>query len=195
MLDVTIEREALKTLSGREAISALRRATVRTLNEGLRAARTLAVRRTAEELGMSTAEARKRLLFSNASTKTLEATLRIGGRGVSLMAFKPKRARVQTRRGVRIGVTIQTLAGRRELVPGGFFVKLKSGKRGVFKRVGESRLPIKQLFAKLSPVAELVQREASDLTRVARATFERNFDRNFEHYVKTVIEKREKKQP
>lgn len=50
-------------------------------------------------------------------------------------------------RQVKRGVSVAVNTGKRNIVGGAFVATLKSGHIGIFKRVGKSRLPIKELYS------------------------------------------------
>jgi hypothetical protein len=181
MIEVKVDTSALRELTTRKAISVLRQATVKSLNRALGSTRTEASRIAQAELSMKRTEALKNLLFTIAKQPSLEAKIRIGGRGISLMAFSPKKVRVQTKRGRRIGVSI-LVKGVRQIVPGGFLATMPNGKRGVFARKGQAQYPIKQLFSKVSPLADLLATRTPKLQQVAEAAFRKNFDHDFSFY-------------
>ena len=49
-------------------------------------------------------------------------------------------------RQVKRGVSVAVNAGKRNIVRGAFVATLKSGRTGIFRRVGKARLPIKELY-------------------------------------------------
>lgn len=96
-----------------------------------------------------------------------QSTIRIAGRGMSLLRFKAR----QTKRGVTY---IDPGSGSRTLLPHGFIATMPKGGSGVFVRLTPNRLPIEkqygpslgQIYEGASGVAARIQRETGrDLTK------------------------------
>lgn len=80
---------------------------------------------------------------------------------------------------IRLGRARETKTGvtvRGQKIPGGFIARMRSGHRGVLKRVDDPRLPIKQekesIFTEADRVATVL------IKRVALPEFRREFNRN-----------------
>lgn len=117
-----------------------------------------------------------------ATPNNLNARLIDGGRKIPLAAFSPRKFRVKTARGRRTGYSVQ-VGPTREVVPGAFLLSLKSGKAGLFQRVGSARLPIRQLFAsKVMDVYKKTPGLQQDTEAYGDAVFKKNFIRDFEFY-------------
>lgn len=65
---------------------------------------------------------------------------------VPLIYLKPRVRKVDTSRGTRQAVSV-VFNGQRKVIRSGFLAELKSGHRGIFKRIGDTRVPIKELFS------------------------------------------------
>lgn len=172
-----------------EVVAALAGASKRTVNKAfshsanvtISSSRTFILKALAES-GLKRKIGAAALYFSKSTPETLTASLKDRGRKIPLAAFSPKSKKVKTARGRRIGVTI-LIGGNRELVPGGFLATLKSGKVGVFQRVGSERLPIKQMFAKqLSDLFHNTSGLPAATKTFANEIFRKSFKRDFEFY-------------
>lgn len=84
---------------------------------------------------------------------SMEWALRVSGKQVPLVAY-PHR---QTKRGVSVEVN----RGKRTLIRGAFIATMRSGHEGVFRRLGKSRLPIKELLGS-RPVDALLHKGEAD---------------------------------
>jgi hypothetical protein len=123
-----------------------------------------------------------RFILNKASSQDLSAELKDDGKSVPLAALSPKRVTIKTERGNRKGVTI-LLNGQRTLVPGAFLITMKNGHKGIFRRVGSKRLPIKQVPGqRLRDFYTSIAGLADSSKAFARETFFKNFQRDFEFY-------------
>jgi len=82
----------------------------------------------------------------------MEWAIDVSGAPVPLVAYPAR----QTRKGVSVEVN----RGKRTLVKGSFIATMQSGHRGVFRRTGKSRLPIRELLGSRPVDALLHQGEA-----------------------------------
>lgn len=73
------------------------------------------------------------------------------------------------------GVTVEVNPGKRTLVKGSFVAAMKSGHKGVFKRSGAARLPIKELFGSRPIDALLHEGEAQGVADRGGASFSETF--------------------
>jgi len=95
--------------------------------------------------------------------------LNVSGEPVPLTAY-PFR---QTKKGVSVEVN----RGKRTLVKGAFVATMASGHKGVFKRRGKARLPIKELTGSRPVDALLHEGEADGVAARGGASFEATFQR------------------
>lgn len=163
--------------------AAVVKASVRSVNTTIKSARTMVQRFIAEKTELKRKDFIKRLYIQGASKDYPDASLRFFGRGIPLFQFSARKKVVKTAKGRRIGVTA-LVKGTRQFVPGAFIAEMKSGKTGVFSRVGDDRLPIRQLFS--NELSDLFQRESGFLPQLkahAEDTLRRNFDRDLEFYL------------
>ena len=148
--ELLIDSSELGELTQRKLKGVMSQSNRRALNRALSPIRTLAIRIARDELGLKRKDALRRLFINQATTSRPEASLKISGRPLPLAFFspRPKTVRLNSGKGQRpksrVGVTA-LIGGTRTIVPGGFLAQLKSGKTGVFQRVGSRRLPIKEM--------------------------------------------------
>lgn len=107
------------------------------VNETARQVNSKAASLVAKEAGFKVADVRKRLRMIKATRTTLTAIVRGSGRAMPLSTFGAR----QVAKGVSANAW-----GHRKVYPGAFLATMKTGHRGVFKRLGDDRLPIKELF-------------------------------------------------
>lgn len=111
-------------------------------------------------------------------SKYPRAEVSFTGRPINLAEFAPRQKWIRTRRGRRRAVSVQVkVGGARKVVAGGFLgVHGSGGYRGIFKREGAERYPIKTLRSVSIPRA-LEQRAITQaLLRFADVTYEKNLD-------------------
>lgn len=117
----------------------LKKAVSRALNKTAVAARTKIVRRIAAETSIIQRNIRRAVTLRRASYRKWQAIIRIGGRPLPLIWFRARQTRA--------GVTFQLRkAEGRKTAEHAFIARMPSGWRGVYRRVGRRRLPIRQLF-------------------------------------------------
>ena len=83
----------------------------------------------------------------------MEWALEFSGKPVPLTAYPHRQTKT--------GVSVEVNTGKRTLVAGAFVATMKSGHRGVFKRMGKARLPIKELLGSRPVDALLHEGEAA----------------------------------
>jgi hypothetical protein len=102
---------------------------------------------------------------------TPEWSVKVSGEPVPLVAY-PHR---QTKRGVSVEVN----RGKRTIVRGSFVATMRSGHKGVFKRSGKARLPIKELLGSRPLDALLHKGEAEAVAERGGKSFIDTFERLF----------------
>ena len=160
--------ERLKVLGAR-ANTALARA----LNRTAASERTAMARAVAKDLGVNVGTAREGIALKKAHKTNLVATLTAKGKRLPLIDFKARGPYPSLGRGR--GVSYIGKGGTRKTISNAFIAIVTkagedgqhAGHRGVFQRVGNRRLPIKQLygasvarvFGNLLPVGEARRNE------------------------------------
>lgn len=104
-----------------------------------------------------------------AGAASMEWAIEVSGEPVPLVAY-PHR---QTKKGVIVEVN----RGKRTLLAGSFKATMKSGHKGIFKRKGTARLPIKEFFGSRPLDALLHQGEAEAVLERGRESFAATFAR------------------
>lgn len=100
---------------------------------------------------------------------SMEWALKVSGDHVPLVAY-PHR---QTRKGVSVEVN----RGKRTLLRGAFIATMRSGHEGVFRRLGKSRLPIKEMLGSRPIDALLHKGEAQGVADRGGKSFGATFTR------------------
>lgn len=108
----------------------------RALNRTVTPVRARAAREIAADLKVKPRTARSALAVRRATSRALEATVTASGQRIPLIEFRAR----QVKRGVSYD-----LGRGRGLAPKAFIATMRSGHRGVFKRLGRPRLPIQEL--------------------------------------------------
>lgn len=160
-LTVTLEgAEALRArleALGTQAPVAISRA----LNRTLSVVQTATLRALAADTGLAQKDIRGGLATERARVGHQEATLRVTGRRIPLLAFGARQTRT--------GVTYRLGQGR-GLAPSAFLATMRSGHRGAFKRKTPRRLPIVELFGPSLPHVIVKQRIFEALQAKAEET-------------------------
>jgi len=135
----TIRVDASRFMAALDALkpAQARAASVVAVNETARQTTSFATRLVAKDLGLKVGDVRAKMTVIRATKSNLLAIIRPSGRAIPLYAYKAR----QTKRGVSA-----TAWGKRKLYRGTFIAMMPGGHVGVFKRVGATRLPIKELF-------------------------------------------------
>jgi hypothetical protein len=185
MIKVQVDGKRLQGLGKQAGVRALRAAGVRAINLTMAEVRKVAIKNVSAASGVKPSILSKGIRVTMRARQTSTASiLRMLTQGISLIHFDPQIREIQTRRGLRLGVSI-SIAGKRELVPGGFVATMRSGHEGIFKRKGGPRLPIKEQFT--VKFAELF---GSSENMTAMHQHARNtYQRHFEEQLKMEIEK------
>jgi hypothetical protein len=144
-LDTSQAREAYKKLKT-NASKAIMRALNRTMENG----QTVAVRETAQDLGLRQDDVRDAFTIERATPVNLRARLIARGARIPLIKFGATGP--EPSRGKGGGVSYR-LPGSRGRHPRAFIATMRSGHRGVFVRLRRSRLPIAELFGPSIPRA------------------------------------------
>ncbi|MDZ4678410.1 MAG: phage tail protein [Oligoflexia bacterium] len=183
MIEVSFDTAKLKDLLQAKAVTVIKKASVHAINTTMISLRTRVKKRLSDELGLKQKDISKRLNVVKATQTRAVGTLRIFDKGFPLVQFTPRKVTIQTSRGPRKGVSV-LIGGVRQVVPTGFLITLKSGKKGIFERVGNERLPIRQLFS--SALEEQLKKGSllTELNDYMLDGFRKNFERDFEFYSK-----------
>jgi hypothetical protein len=150
MIELVWDSRDLKFWRGGRLEAALVSALSKSGSDAIRASRTETKRKVRQRKRMKAGRIAKGtpLIFPG-NKKTIHKLvwrMKVSGEAVPLADY-PLR---QTNQGVMVEINV----GQRSLIKGAFRTVLKSGHKGVFRRVGSSRLPIKELFTtRLSDVA------------------------------------------
>lgn len=115
-------------------------ATARALNKTTQSVQSVAVKTIAADIGVTQSLVRKSLNIEKANRTRLVACLSvIGLQRLPIIKIDPSAKKTAQ------GVSYRGEGGQRKFIPHAFVATMKSGHRGVFKRLGKSRLPICEL--------------------------------------------------
>ena len=126
------------------------------INRSLTTMRTRVTRIVSKQIGVKSKIIRKRLFIHRATSKELSGALTVGSRGWPYVMFDPK----QTAKGVKVRMR------RRMLLEHAFMARMKEGHVGVFRRRGQSRLPIDE---QRTPSPARIIKDAASLMEVKAA--------------------------
>ncbi len=150
----------------------VKKATLRALNKTARWLRTQVARDTAKSLNIKVGAVKKDLLLLRPSRQHMQAGVALGKHAGVIQAVKlgaPK----QTQQGVRTGKRFWSNA---------FIATMPSGHRGVFRRRGHSRLPIREMQLVVTGRMATVMQDLAD--NKAAAYFETVFARELHYLVR-----------
>jgi hypothetical protein len=143
---MSVSAEGLQVLIGdfQSMPRGLRSAIVRSLNRGIVSGQTVMARSIAADTGLKVGDVKAAFKLAKATDGRPEASVSAAGlKRLPLIDFKARGP--EPSRGRGNGVTYQ-LQGGRNAIPNAFIATMKTGHRGVFARVGKTRLPIRELF-------------------------------------------------
>ncbi len=139
----------------REAVRNLRllrgraRATVaRSMNRAANSAKTVGAREIASDVGLRVGTVKEQIRLTRATPQQLLATLEISGRRIPLIEFHARGPYPSRGRGRGVTYKIGETPAR---LPHAFIAIMRSGHRGVFRRVGTKRRPIIELLGPSLP--------------------------------------------
>lgn len=124
--------------------SKAQRVIVRAINRGIVAARTQIVRDVARDSGLQVSAVRKAISQRNATIGAPAARIGAGLKRLPLIDFGARGP--EPSRGRGRGVSYKAATGGRGRIESAFIARMRSGHRGVFRRVGIRRLGIVELF-------------------------------------------------
>lgn len=150
----------------KEIPRALPRVMSRSLNRTAQQARTEVSRSLSRRIGLRVKDVRSRVILQKASYSNWRSAVKISGKRLPLIRFKPKQTRT--------GVTYK-FGRSRILVHHAFLATMPSGHTGVFRRKTTARLPITELRGpSLGQVFTDAQAEANRIYRQSLARLEKN---------------------
>lgn len=186
-IDIRIKDQHLRRLLADD--KAIRKATARSLNEILRAAKAQSARDIRGEISLKAGVIKKHIADTKAKPTApvadQKAVLSFSRRGVPLFDYnaRPKvmgKSKLTNR--PLIGVTVLVKQARKP-VPGAFIARMGSGKRGVFVRTTTKRLPIAMKFGPaIGDVASNSTMQTS-MNRLIEQRYAEVFSRNLRFYM------------
>lgn len=153
-------------------------AVLRSIKRGTMAARTEAARTISKDMGLPVSVVRKAVVMTPPNAQTITGVLRVSLKRIPLIHFKAKGP--EPSRGKGRGVSYKA-GGGRKVLKSAFIATMPSGHRGVFKREGKKRSPIKQRYGpSMGRVADLHRQTiAARGAEAAEAELDRLLNRIF----------------
>lgn len=159
MIGISLSLNEAQFKHAREALlhipKGAEKAIARAINRALEGARTDAVKSICQEYHVKPTEVRRTFQIVRARPDKLEAQIISSGGAIPLIKFKvsPKSPAKQNKK--RIADRKRLVAGVRfgtnESMPFSFVIRAKNGYTGVFSRVGDRSLPLKQRYGPAVP--------------------------------------------
>jgi len=175
-LDIDVDVSAAQRKLFNMENTVVQQAAARAINRTLSQVKMGAVRELKDEIGsttgLSSAGLRKSIKERKATRYRLRGELIPSGRAIPLIRFGARQ--------VKQGVTAKAW-GKRKLYKGTFVAKMPSGHKGVYKRTGNKRLPIKEMYGPALPKEFAKDKIVSSMTRIARTAWPRNFNRELKY--------------
>jgi hypothetical protein len=197
------DRSQLAWLEGGKLTAAVKRALRKAGATALRDMRSEASKRIRARKRISPKYISRALTLSRprgADIATMEWALVVSGKPVPLIAY-PHREKRGTKAGKRArggmgprapklagGVIVEVNTGRPTLIRGAFVATMANGHKGIFRRLGKARLPIKELLGS-RPVDALLHAGEAD---AVAARGGRSFGETFERVLPLELEKAKK---
>ncbi len=148
-------------------------AVVRAVNRGTTAARTFAARTVSKDMGLAVGVVKKNIDMQKASSKTeARGILRASLRRIPLINFGARGPEPSRGRGRGVSYKI---GGGRKRIKSGFITDVGSGHRGVFKRAGLDRLPIREKFG--PSIGRVFDLHRAPISETGAAVAEKELDR------------------
>lgn len=152
------------------------KATSRAINKAITKTRTEARRDVAKQMNIPQKRIKDSFSLKKASPTQLIATLFGRGNPIKLIYFNGTR---QFKKGVK-----SAAYGVKRLYEGTFIATVGAGHKGVFRRKGDDRLPIKELYGPSVPKAMSEQTIQDKMDKVAKPTFLKEFKRQLDRVLK-----------
>lgn len=115
-----------------------------------------------------------------------EAVLELFGGPIPLREFAPKPSGIPKRK-LRKALSVEVKRGERKEVKGAFMAQMGSGHLGVFRREGQSRFPIKELYSLSVP--QMFGDQHSDRAEQVQEYSQERFQREIEHEISYAMRK------
>ncbi|HUX16030.1 MAG TPA: phage tail protein [Phycisphaerae bacterium] len=180
-LDVRVDEAQLKRIERLLAgiPRGLPRAVTRGVNQTAVTGRKTAIDEVYKDLALKKGDIRAAMPLKRATFRRWTATVSVRGRRLRLLMFGAR----QIRRGVSYRVRRQ---GRRQTIRSAFIATMRTGHRGVFRRLGKKRLPIIELRG---PSIPYVFETAPGILARTMAVAGRLLPRNIDKHVRLLLEK------
>ena len=181
-VDVKFDKAALKRVENmlRGFPKAVPKVMSRGINKTGAAAKTEIARRIAAEVKIKLSTIKAGIDLDRASYSRWQAELGIFGRRIPLINFAAR----QTKSGV--SYSIEKSAGRKK-IESAFIQTMASGHTGVFKRVGESRHPIREL---MGPSVGAAFENAGSIAKDVRQSTTKKLKHNIDVQVKMILDRK-----
>lgn len=142
----------------------------RAINRTATPAKTQTAREISRDAAIKIGDIKKFITLIKATYQRWQAEIGISRRRIALKKFGAR----QTKKGVSYKVRKK---GSREKIPSAFIATMGTGHEGVFKRKGQSRYPIRELYGpSLGHVFEEAGTIAADVTKTAYEKLAANID-------------------
>lgn len=142
----------------------------RAINRSTESARTAAITGVRDQYTAKAKTIRDTIKITKANQSNLQAKITSIGSPLRLYNFKVTPKKPSPKRTTPI--TVEVKKGSKKSLPGAFVAKVKNGNVGVFSRVSDARLPIKQLYGPAVPIMMNNNSVVDAVTKKAQETLE-----------------------
>lgn len=178
MTSIATQLQAFTSLTTKQ----IQKAAARSLNRAIVSVRAEASREVKKTLNAKAADIKDAIDLGKASYNdslaSMYATVTVTGKPMPLVAFLETVQTLITPRGSYQQVYVRVKkGGQRKLVEGAFVATVGNGHQGIFRRIGDKRLPIKELYS--TSVMDLFRNNdelVKDLLAYGRDKFSDNFE-------------------
>ncbi|MEO0797344.1 MAG: phage tail protein [Verrucomicrobiota bacterium] len=146
------------------------------INRATTKTRTAARRKVAKVMNIPQKRIKDSFPIKKASRNSLIATIRGVGRPIKLIYFNGTR---QLKKGVK-----SAAYNVRRIYRGTFITTVGAGHRGAFRRKGDPRLPIKELYGPSVPSGMEDKAVQDEMQKIAKPTFLKEFKRQLKRFIK-----------
>ena len=156
-------------------------ATSRAINKTSQSAKSAAVKLIAKDMGIKQKDIRTSITLLKASRIKLQAVVQAGGKRLPIIKLDPHATQDS------VGVSYKGQNGQRKQIAGAFIATMKTGHRGIYKRVpGAKRFPIIELRG---PSIPYVFAQAK-ITQALEESVKNRWPVLFEHEVQYELQRR-----
>nr|DAE21220.1 MAG TPA: minor tail protein Z [Caudovirales sp. ctkvU4] len=161
----------------------IEKAVKRSVSEAAKGVKVDMARAASKNYNVTVAKAKSTVSIAKGSD-AMKAIVASKGRPIALKNFNPKPGHVQYKGRRNRPVTVTIKKKNKKVVKGGFVASMDTGHIGVMKRLGQSRLPIKELYGPSVPQMINSEEVRNEIEEKAKARLAKSFAHNADRILK-----------